>query len=86
MNFKSRSEMFAQYIIDNDTTIRKTADYYGISKSTVHNDVSKKLRYENYEMYIKVSKVLRKNFEIKHLRGGLATKIKYEHIKNKKDD
>ena len=85
MQLKTRPELFGQYIIDNNTTIRKTARYFDISKSTVHNDLSKKLRTENYKMYVEVCKILRQNFENKHIRGGLATKSKYEILKNKKD-
>ena len=77
MSLRSRAEEFGQYIIDNNTTIRKTAEYFYISKSTVHNDVSKKLKYENYTMYKKVKQILEYNFKTKHLRGGQATKEKY---------
>ena len=78
---KSRPEVLGQYIVDNNCTIRETASVFSISKSTVHNDVSKRLKYENYELFLLVKKVLKHNFEVKHLRGGYATKIKY---KNKK--
>lgn len=79
---KSRAEEFGQYIMDNNTTIRKTAEHFDISKSTVHNDISKKLRYENLAMYVKVKKILEHNFNVKHLRGGDATKLKYKKIEN----
>lgn len=85
MKIKTRSEIFGEYILDNHTTIRKTAEYFNISKSTVHNDVSKKLKIENYKLYVKVAKILKVNFEMKHIRGGLATKSKYENLKIKKD-
>jgi putative DeoR family transcriptional regulator (stage III sporulation protein D) len=74
----SRAERFAQYILDNNSTIRKTAKYFNISKSTVHNDVSKKLRIYNYPLYKKVKKILIINFNEKHIRGGNSTKLKYE--------
>ena len=74
----SRAEEFARYILDNDSTIRKTAMYFHISKSTVHNDVSKKLKSENYLLYLEVKKVLTKNFNEKHIRGGYSTKLKYQ--------
>ena len=79
MSCFSRAEQFAQYIIDNNSTIRKIAIFFNISKSTVHNDVSKKLKHENCEMYLKVKKILDNNFKEKHIRGGMATKIKYGH-------
>ena len=78
MSCLSRAEQFAQYIIDNNSTIRKTAKYFDISKSTVHNDVSKKLKNENYRLYVKVKKILVKNFQEKHIRGGLSTQLKYK--------
>ena len=83
MSFKSRAELFGEYIIENNSTIRKTAKYFDVSKSTVHNDLSKKLRIENYELYLKVNKILKNNFETKHIRGGIATKSKYQ-LKSKR--
>ena len=68
----------AQYIIDSKATIRKTAKAFGISKSTVHTDLSKKLKYENYELYLRVQILLKNNFKEKHLRGGESTRIKYK--------
>ena len=78
---KSREENFAIYIIDNNSTIRKCAETFGISKSTVHNDLSRKLKRTNKFLYYQVYKVLNKNLEERHLRGGLATKLKYSKLK-----
>lgn len=86
---KSREESFAIYIIDNNTTIRECAKYFGISKSTVHNDISKKLKYTNKFLYVQVYKVLNKNLSQRHIRGGEATRIKYKILsisKNKKQN
>lgn len=80
---KSREESFAIYIIDNNSTIRKCASYFNISKSTVHNDLSKKLRRTNKFLYYQVYRVLNKNFAERHLRGGNATKLKYARLKAK---
>ena len=74
----SRAEIFAHYIVDNNSTIRKTAKYFDISKSTVHNDVSNKLKVYNLELYCLVKKILEKNFTEKHIRGGESTKNKYK--------
>ena len=79
----SRAEIFARYILDNNSTIRKTASYFDISKSTVHNDLSKKLKLENYQLYLKVKEVLIKNFNEKHIRGGNSTKLKYKNNKRR---
>jgi len=82
---KSREEQFAIYIIDNNSTIRKCADYFKISKSTVHNDLSKKLIKTNRFLYFQVYKILNKNLEERHLRGGNSTRIKYLNLKQKKE-
>lgn len=78
---KSRPEVLGQYIVDNNCTIREAARVFCISKSTVHNDISKRLKYENYELFLMVKKVMIHNFEVKHLRGGYATKLKFEKKK-----
>lgn len=72
-----RSEEFARYIISNKTTIRETAKHFGYSKSTVHNDVSNKLKKTNKKLFLKVNKILKNNFQEKHIRGGESTKNKY---------
>lgn len=73
-----RAIRFACYIIENGTTVRDTAKYYGISKSTVHKDVTSRLRHIDIDLYDKVRQVLNKNKAERHIRGGLATKRKYE--------
>ena len=75
--FCTRPERLACYILDEKTTIRKTALAFGISKSTVHNDLSKRLKHINFSLYKKVKKLLNTNFEERHIRGGEATKQKY---------
>lgn len=75
--FCTRPEQLACYILDEKTTIRKTALAFGISKSTVHNDLSKRLKYINFSLYKKVKKLLNTNFNERHIRGGEATKQKY---------
>ncbi len=77
----SRPEELAYYILEEKTTIRKTAKKFNISKSTVHNDLSKKLRQINLSLYLKVQKLLDKNFSERHIRGGEATKKKYLQLK-----
>lgn len=78
-----RSEIFARHIIDNNTTIRKTASFFNISKSTVHNDVSNKLKKINANLYQQVQKILKINFNEKHLRGGEATRQLYKRLNAK---
>ncbi len=69
--------LFADYIIENRTTVRKTAKYFGISKSTVHKDVAVRLKFLDPDRYDAVREVLNQNKAERHIRGGLATKQKY---------
>lgn len=75
--FESRCETVANYILENEATIRQAAKVFGLSKSTIHNDVSKKLPDANYGLFVEVQRVLNKNFAEKHIRGGVATRLKY---------
>lgn len=81
MSQRERCEVLARYLLENKTTIRKTAQAFNISKSLVHNEVSKKLKKKNLFLYFKVKSLLNKNFKEKHLRGGESTKIKYLQLK-----
>lgn len=74
---EGRAVMLGRYIIENKTTVRAAANYFGISKSTVHKDVSERLRTENPELYARVKDILEINKQERHIRGGLATKRKY---------
>ena len=67
-----------KYISENKTTVRKTASKFGVSKSTVHKDVSERLKYIDPLLYNEVKVVLQTNKAQRHIRGGLATKHKYE--------
>ena len=74
---RRREEILAIYIIDNKCTIRQCAMKFNLSKSTVHNDISKKLIKTNKFLYYQVYKILDCNFAERHLRGGNATRLKY---------
>ena len=80
MNFEveQRSVLFAKYIIENNSTVRETAKHFGISKSTVHKDVTERLYRFNLYLYEKTREVLNTNKAERHIRGGMATKRKYE--------
>ena len=74
----------AEYIIDTKDTVRGTAKKFGVSKSTVHKDVSERLKFINAVLAAKVRVILDENKAERHIRGGLATKLKYSNIdKNK---
>ena len=74
---KERCVVLGLYIVENNTTVRATASRFGISKSTVHKDVTQTLKSINKSLYLDVKSVLEKNKEERHLRGGEATKQKY---------
>lgn len=70
-------DIMAKYLVDNDKTIREVANYFNISKSVLHRHLNKELKILDYDLYLKVQNVLKKHQLLKHLKGGLATKIKY---------
>ena len=78
-----RAKEFARYIIDSGATVRKAAEQFKISKSTVHKDVSYRLKNIDYDLYVKVKEVLDNNLKERHIRGGIATKNKYASIKKR---
>ena len=77
---EERAIDIANYIIENNTTVRQTAKQFGISKSTVHKDVTERLGQVNSSLAYEVRKVLDVNKQERHIRGGLATKEKYLHM------
>ena len=74
---RERCEIFADHILETGCTVRAAAVYFGISKSTVHKDVTVKLRYISPALYKEVKGILEKNKSERHLRGGEATRKKY---------
>lgn len=74
---EERVERLAQYIIENRTTVRAAAQKFGISKSTVHKDISERLPQFNRVLYQQVKEVLEVNKAQRHIRGGIATRKKY---------
>ena len=74
---KERCVLLATYLVDNNATVRAVAAHFGISKSTVHKDVTQVLKKINKPMYYKVQQVLAKNKQERHIRGGEATRKKY---------
>ena len=84
-SIEERACTLARYIIDTKDTVRGAAKKFGISKSTVHKDVSQRLLNINYALALEVRKVLDENKAERHIRGGMATKLKYSHIEEKKN-
>lgn len=83
VSIEERAISLAQYIIDSKDTVRGAAKKFGISKSTVHKDVSERLKKINPSLAKEVRLILDENKAERHLRGGMATKLKYSHQKNK---
>ncbi len=81
---RERCENIAIYMLENCATVRSTALYFGISKSTVHKDVSQTLKKTNRTLYLQVAELLATNKSERHIRGGEATRKKYE-LKRKRN-
>ncbi len=77
-NIEERAQQLALYIIENRTTVRSAAQKFGISKSTVHKDISKRLPLFDRSLYLQVKAVLDENKAQRHIRGGDATRRKYQ--------
>ena len=82
ISIEERAINLAHYIIETKETVRSTAKIFGISKSTVHKDVSERLLKINPALAKEVRKILEENKSERHIRGGMATKMKY--LKRKK--
>ena len=74
---KERARQLAVYMIETGSTVRTAAKHFGISKSTVHKDLSQRLPSYDPPLYQKVRRILDKNRQERHIRGGLATRRKY---------
>ena len=81
-NIEERACQLALYIIENKATVRSAAQRFGISKSTVHKDLSERLPAFNKPLYLQVKQVLDENKAERHIRGGIATRKKYKHFTN----
>lgn len=74
----------AEYIVKTQSTVRRTAAYFKISKSTVHKDVTERLKSIDHKLYTAVREVLEENLSQRHIRGGMATKRKYLAAKSRR--
>ena len=74
---RERSVVLGEYLVEHCATVREAARVFGISKSTVHKDVTDRLRHVNNALYFEVQELLNKNKQERHLRGGEATRKKY---------
>ncbi|MBE6998264.1 MAG: stage III sporulation protein D [Ruminococcaceae bacterium] len=77
-SIEARAVKLAEYIIENDTTVRAAAGAFGVSKSTVHKDVTERLKRQDPVLWAQAKAVLDRNKAERHIRGGIATRIKYK--------
>lgn len=82
---QERCVSLGRYIVDNGATVRSAAKVFGISKSTVHQDITSRLEKVNPALQKQVKEVLEKNKQERHIRGGLATKKKYSELREQED-
>ena len=81
---QERCVILGAYIVENNATVRSTAKQFGISKSTVHQDITVRLAQTNKTLHDEVKAVLDKNKQERHIRGGEATRKKYAELSRKK--
>lgn len=79
---EQRVTELARFIIDQNATVRQAAARFAVSKSTVHKDIRSRLQNIDLDLYDQVSKILEFNLSERHIRGGIATKKKYQKLKS----
>ena len=77
-NIEERAQELAAYIVENGATVRQAATKFGVSKSTVHKDLTERLGHLNLALFAQVREVLERNKAERHIRGGMATRKKYK--------
>jgi putative DeoR family transcriptional regulator (stage III sporulation protein D) len=82
---KERCVILAAYLVENKSTVRAVASHFGISKSTVHKDITQNLKQVNKALYYQVKEILSINKQERHIRGGEATRKKYKKLNNIRD-
>ena len=82
---QERCVSLGRYIVDHGATVRSAAKVFGISKSTVHQDITSRLEKVNPALQKQVKEVLEKNKQERHIRGGLATKKKYSRLREQEE-
>lgn len=83
---QERCIQLGEYLVENNATVRATAAHFGISKSTVHKDLSERLPHIRKLLYEEAKKVMDRNKAERHIRGGKATQDKYKLLRDKKSD
>ena len=83
-HIEERTVELAKYIIENKCTVREAAKKFGISKSTVHKDITERLSQINPSLAVLAKEIMLDHKQTRHIRGGMATKLKYEREKTTK--
>ncbi len=83
VDFVSRYVLIGRYVAETGCTVRAAAKIFGVSKSTVHKDITERLRYEDPILWRLVAEVLKTNKQERHIRGGNATRLKYQSTVDK---
>lgn len=78
-----RCVAIGRYVSETGATVRQAAKVFGISKSTRHKDLTVRLKNENFSLYTQALQVLNKNKSERHIRGGIATRLKYSTVRDK---
>ena len=81
-DIEERAVRLAEYITENRATVRAAAKKFGVSKSTVHKDITERLETDSPELYAKVRDLLELNKAERHIRGGMATRDKFRKLKS----
>ena len=81
LDIEERAKILATYIIETKSTVRQAAKKFNVSKSTVHKDISERLQKVNPSLAIEAKQILEINKSERHIRGGMATKMKYKNNK-----
>lgn len=79
-NIEERVYREARLILEKKGTVRSISKVFNVSKSTVHFDLSRRLKKLNFDLFLKVDKLLKINLSERHIRGGEATKNKYKNL------
>lgn len=82
---EQRAVELGRYIVEHKSTVRTAASATGVSKSTVHKEVTHRLKEIDYGLYLQVREILELNKSERHIRGGIATREKYKRIAEKKE-
>ncbi|MBR6377927.1 MAG: sporulation transcriptional regulator SpoIIID [Oscillospiraceae bacterium] len=81
---EARARELAAYVLETGATVRQTAERFGVSKSTVHKDLTQRLEQADRLLWLRVRQVLDRNKAQRHLRGGEATRRKYQQVTDDK--